>query len=107
MWQVNKGGKFSTLAEAQDYAAHLRLGGYEGWRLPTMEESLGLLQIIFWKQNGDCRMDSQGDYWTASSDGQASLGHWEDYLLCGSEFKYVRSLKSKGYVRAIRSMMTY
>lgn len=102
MWQVAKGGAFSTLEEAQEYAANLRLGGYDGWRLPTTEESLNLMQIFFWKQNGDCSMNSIGDFWTVSSDGQASLGHWEDYLLCGPEFKYVKSLKQKGYVRTIR-----
>lgn len=102
MWQVAKGGMFSTIEEAQEYVANLQLGGHDDWRLPTTEESLKLMQLFFWKQNGDCSMNSQGDFWTVSSAGKGSLGHWEDYPLCGSEFKYVKSLKTKGYVRAIR-----
>lgn len=102
MWQAGRGGIFSTMEAARDYAANLQLGGYDDWRLPTREESLNLVQIFFWKQNGDCAMNSQGDFWTVFSDRQASLGHWEDYLLCGPEFKYVKSVKTGGYVRAIR-----
>lgn len=102
MWQVAKGGVFTTIDEAREYVANLRLGGYDDWRLPTTEEALNLMQLFFWKQNGDCSMNNTGDYWTVSGGRQPSLGHWEDYMLCGPEFKYVKSVKTGGYARAIR-----
>ena len=35
----NTGSKaYLTYEEAKKYAAELRLGGYEDWRVPTMEE---------------------------------------------------------------------
>lgn len=101
MWQIERGGKFSSLKEAEQYAVNLQLGGYDDWRLPTKTELFDLYYIFFWKNNGDCSMKRTGEYW-AFGKGRATLGHWETYLLCAPNHKYVKSLDTKGYVRAVR-----
>lgn len=102
MWQVERGGKFFSPGDARRYAEDLSLGGFNDWRLPTREEMLSLYTIFFYAKEGNCAMKSGRDYWTLSEGGESALGHWEDYLLCGPEFKFVESLKAQGYVRAVR-----
>jgi hypothetical protein len=46
-------------------------------------------------------MKRTGQYW-AFGEGRATLGHWETYLLCAPNHKYVKSPGTKGYVRAVR-----
>lgn len=102
MWQFVKEGPFSSLKEAQKYAEELRLGGYGDWRLPTKSELFDLFYMHYWKNDGTCVMNYKGEFWTVSKDQEPSLGHWEDDLLCGPEFKFVDSIKEVGFVRAIR-----
>ena len=102
MWQENKAGPFDSRAESEQYAADLKLGGHEDWRLPTTHELYNLFQMCFWKKNGDCVMDHRGEYWTVSVEQEPVLGHWESYMVCSPEFKYVKAIKHEGYVRAIR-----
>ncbi|MDH3328865.1 MAG: DUF1566 domain-containing protein [Desulfobulbaceae bacterium] len=102
MWQVERGGSFSSLQEAEQYAANMKIGGHNDWRLPTRAELYDLHDIFFWEKNGNCTMNTTGDFWTASEKGEKPLGHWETYYLCGPEFKYSESLGSDGYVRAVR-----
>ncbi len=102
MWQKGKGGPFLTLQEAEQYAADLQLGGYNDWRLPSKEELFHLYHVFFWKKNNNCDLNQSGEFWSVAKDGRSSLGHWETYFLCDPEFNYVKSLKTSGYVRAIR-----
>lgn len=102
MWQVDKKGGFSSLSEAERYAADLQLGGYNDWRLPTKEELFNLSHIFFWKRNNDCVMNRRGEYWTVSQKHEASLGHWEIDFACGPEYNYFKSIQPKGNVRAVR-----
>jgi len=102
LWQVDKEGPFASKAEAEQYAADLKLGGHNDWRLPTTHELYNLFQMCYWKNNGDCIMDHRGEYWTVSEEKESVLGHWETYMVCSPEFKYVRAIKPNGYVRAIR-----
>ncbi|WP_028585567.1 Lcl domain-containing protein [Desulfogranum mediterraneum] len=102
MWQLERGGPFSSLQEAEQYAAQLQLGGYDDWRLPANEELLQLFRLSFWKKNQGCELKQSGEFWSVSRAGKASLGHWESYILCDPEFRYVNALKTSGYVRAIR-----
>ena len=102
MWQFVKEGPFSSLDEAERYAAELRLGGYGDWRLPTKSELFELFYIHYWKNDGTCVMNHRGEFWMVSKNQEPSLGHWEDDLLCGPEFKFVESIKQNGFVRAIR-----
>ncbi|WP_028580182.1 Lcl domain-containing protein [Desulfogranum japonicum] len=102
MWQTDKGGPFSSLQEAQLYAEALQLGGYDDWRLPSTEEMFQLFHLSFWQQNTQCNLNQNGEFWSISKDGKAQIGHWETYILCDPEFTYVKTVKPKGYVRAIR-----
>lgn len=102
MWLFVKEGPFSSLDEAERYAADLRLGGYGDWRLPTKLEFFDLFYIHYWKNDGTCVMNHKGEFRMVSKNQEPSLGHWEDYLLCGPEFKFVESIKQDGFVRAIR-----
>ena len=72
------------------------------WRLPTKSELFELFYIHYWKNDGTCVMNHKGEFWMVSKNQEPSLGHWEDDLLCGPEFKFVESIKRNGFVRAIR-----
>ena len=102
MWQVGKGGVFESPEEAVHYAANLNLAGYDDWRLPTREEMFGLYTIFYWEKNGSCAMNRKGNFWSLSEEGELLLGHWETYFLCAPEHKYVKSLATRGLVRAVR-----
>ena len=102
MWQVERGGKFHSSQEAQQYVANLRLGGHSDWRMPTQAELFDLYYIYFWHNNGDCDLENKGNYWAMDDQGNPTVGHWETYYLCGPNFKYNESLRRKGYVRAVR-----
>ncbi len=101
MWLKKRGGLFSSFQEAEQYAAQLRSGGYDDWRLPTKKELFNLHYIFYWKKNGDCTIKRSGEYW-ALAEGEPTLGHWETYILCAPNYRYVESPGTKGYVRAIR-----
>lgn len=101
MWQIKRGGKFSSFQEAKQYAENLKLGGYDDWRLPTKQELFSLHFIVYWKKNGNCKLKYPGEYFILDED-EVSLGHWQTYILCEPNFKYVQSLGTKGFVRAVR-----
>lgn len=102
MWQIAKEGVFNSPEEARQYAETLSIGGYDDWRLPTRDELFDLYCIFFWERNGNCTMNRNGNFWSMSEVGVPLLGHWETYFLCAPEHKYVRSLGTRGYVRAVR-----
>ena len=102
MWAFSKEGPFSSLEEAYQYVSELELGGYDDWRLPTKSELFNLFYLNYWKNDTNCVMNHKGDFWTVSKNQVSSVGHWEDYLLCGPNYKFVASFKGSGYVRAIR-----
>lgn len=101
-WQVERQGPFSSHQEATRYVHNLQLAGYADWRLPTTSELFYLYYTFFWKKNGTCSLNLEGEYWSTDNKGQISLGHWETFILCDPEFKYVDSLRAEGFVRAIR-----
>ena len=102
MWQLSKEGPFVSSEKAERYAAGLNLGGYDDWRLPTKSELFDLFYMHYWQNDGNCVMNYKGEFWAVSRDHESSLGHWEDDLLCGPEFKFVDSIKDHGFVRAVR-----
>lgn len=102
MWQLDKGKKFTSLDEAERYAAGLQLGGYNDWRVPTRDEYYQLHNIFLYGKDNDCAMNFNGDFWSASEGKEPPLGHWEAYFLCGTELRYVESHGTEGYVRAVR-----
>ena len=101
MWQVERVGKFSSVHEAKRYAENLELGGHDDWRLPTKTELFDLHYKFFWKKNGNCNLKQAGEYFIVDDD-ESSLGHWETYFLCDPNYKYVKALGTKGFVRAVR-----
>ena len=56
MWHTERNGVFPSFEEAEQYAADLRAGGYDDWRLPTQDELFNLHYIFFWKKNGSKKM---------------------------------------------------
>lgn len=102
MWQFKKKGPFSSREAAEHYASELKIGGYDDWRLPGISELFDIFYMHYFQNHGDCEMNHRGDFWSLTKDKEPSLGHWEDYLLCGPEFKFVDSMKDYGFVRAIR-----
>ncbi len=102
MWQVIKGGPFSSQREADEYVENLELGGYSDWRLPTEDELFNLHYIYFWEKNGACVMNRKGEYWTAADGREPTPGHWKTYFLCSPEHQFVHSPGKRGYVRAVR-----
>jgi len=78
------------------------LGGYDDWLLPTKSELFSLFYMHYWNNDGDCEMNHKGEFWVFSKGQEPALGQCEDYFLCGPEFKFVKSIKEYGFVRAIR-----
>lgn len=102
MWQLGRGGEFFSLDEAKSYADSLQLGGYNDWRVPTWDEYFQLNNIFLLKNNNDCVMDFEGDFWSVPEGIEPTLGHWEIYFLCGDELRYKESYRGVGFVRAVR-----
>ena len=101
MWQVGTSRKIKSLAEAKNYAANLKEGGYDDWRLPTVSELYDLYIIFDLHQNGDCQLKVEGTYWSDEPDLQGRVGTWELDDNCDPERQYIP--KKKGQVRAVRS----
>lgn len=100
MWQIKVSEKFSTLAEAKQYADNLQLGGFDDWRLPTRDECLYLAELLLIDKTG-CPLDMRRAHWIQDPEGAGQSGRWEDYPMCGGpEFRWTQG--KKGSVRAVR-----
>ena len=101
MWQFEKGSVATSLEDAEQYARTLRLGGYNDWRLPTVNELYDLNYLFDLFQNGDCTLDRKGSYWSSEKDGKGKAGAWEiGATQCDPSREY--SPANRGYVRAVR-----
>ena len=100
MWQIEKSGTISSLQEAEEYVAALRLAGYRDWRLPTIDELYDLNYLIDLFQNGDCALDRKGNYWSGAKDGEGQAGAWKISDQCDPVRGYVPG--SRGFIRAVR-----
>ncbi len=99
MWQVARTEVFDSPQQVLAYVHNLKLGDYDGWRLPTREELYGLCFLFELPQQGDCPLNLHGSYW--SRNGKMEAGAWEAYPLCGgSELRYFK--RESGRVRAVR-----
>ncbi len=103
-WQQSGSEDQMSYEKAKSYIAGLtrnNFGGYNDWRLPTLEETMSLMERE--KQNGDLYIDpafdrKQGWIWTA--DTESAIVAWVvnfAYGICLS-----RSVDDSRYVRAVR-----
>ena len=100
MWQKERTKSFPSIEEARRYAADLKLGGYDDWRLPTIYELYDLNFLKDIHVASSCDMELQGNFWSDEKDGEGMVGAWEISDQCDPSRRYAKS--RKGYVRAIR-----
>ena len=103
MWQRHTSEKSFNLAEAKQYAAKLRLGGYEDWRVPTKEELLNIVDRTRTNPAIDIEVfpNTPSEYfWTVSPDAYSSSYAWIVYFSYGSSNDY--GVSYNGRVRCVR-----
>jgi len=119
MWQRVGSGKPQTHADAIAYIKTLnaaKSGGFDDWRLPTLEEAMSLMTSPEHGQGGqivtadisqkgvyhiDKSLDISGAYFIWTADLESSTRAWVVYYLdgvCAPE-----SLQFNSYVRAVRA----
>ncbi len=101
MWQVGTSRSLKSLDQAKNYTEQLKDGGYDDWRLPSVTELYELYMIFDLHQNGDCKLQVEGTYWSDEADLEGRVGTWELDDNCDPERQYIP--KDKGKVRAVRS----
>ncbi len=101
MWQVGSSRSLKSLDDAKKYTQSLQEGGYDDWRLPSVTELYGLYMIFDLHQNGNCKLEVEGTYWSDEADLEGRVGTWELDDNCDPERQYIP--KDKGKVRAVRS----
>ena len=101
MWQIGKGPMATSLEEAEQYTRSLELGGYNDWRLPTVNELYDLNYLFDLFLVGNCTLDRKGSYWSSEKNGAGNAGAWEiGASQCDPSREY--SPATMGYVRAVR-----
>lgn len=98
MWQMRKSKRFKNASSVHQYLEELNKGEYQDWRLPTQEELSTLVSYFDLKENGNVRIQFEGNYWIENQEVQA--GAWEIGDQCGPSRTFY--VKKAGYVRAIR-----
>jgi hypothetical protein len=89
---------------AKQYCQDLRLGGYSGWRLPSVYELVSLIDNT--KEfpaaiNGIRNIYDQAGYWTSTTDISYSDVGWGVYFGDGSTF--LRGKGDSSYIRCVRA----
>ena len=101
MWQTGRSRKINDGQRAEQYAANLKTGGFNDWRLPTQGEFYTLHILFFLKKNGVCRMKHKGSYWSENPGLPPRPGRWASpYYTCGLNFDFEET--KSGFVRAVR-----
>lgn len=101
MWQMDRSRTINSIEDARQYAAGVKLGGHDDWRLPTVYELYNFINLkddIHVASSCDIKLD--GSFWSDEHDGEGMVGAWEVGTHCGPSRKY--AAKTKGFVRAIR-----
>jgi hypothetical protein len=87
MWQQSGSSNYLTYAEAEKYIRDLnnqRFGGYNDWRLPTLEEAMSLMEP---KKHDDLFLDPVFDHkqwWIWTADKSSASSAWCVYFGLGS-----------------------
>jgi len=122
MWE--KETRDMSWYEAMEYAENLRLGGYDDWRLPTIEELAEVVELCggtltsvedddwksIWDENEDnetyqsnyeARGFASNDYWSSTTVAGFSSYAWNVYFYDGSQYGNYKS--DSYYVRCVRA----
>jgi hypothetical protein len=107
MWQQGGSPKTMNYAAAQAYVKKLneeRFGGYNDWRLPTLEEGASLLEPS--KRNGDLYIDPVFDpkqrwIWTSDPTSEGSAAVW--YVTFYHGYVYWYDTDDDYFVRVCRA----
>jgi hypothetical protein len=100
MWQMERTRSIYSIEDARQYAADLKLGGHDDWRLPTIYELYNLIFLKDLHVGNSCDMQLDGNFWSDEHNGEGMVGAWEISDQCDPSRTY--SEATKGYVRAIR-----
>lgn len=100
VWQQARSKRLHSIGEAQDYVNNVSLGGYDDWRLPTVAELYDLNLFFDIHENGNCEINTKGNYWSDEPDAEGRVGSWEMDENCDPERQYIP--KQAGRVRVIR-----
>lgn len=116
MWEKETVEEEMDWYEAMEYAENLRLGGYDDWRLPTMEELQAVITFCggvighYSNNRNDNTYQSSykekgfstGEYWSSSAGESDSDGSSEDNIV---DFYYgsVSYTCYDAYVRCVRA----
>lgn len=100
MWQMERVRSIKSIEDARQYAADLKLGGHDDWRLPTVYELYNLNFLKDIHVASSCDMELDGNFWSDEHDGEGMVGAWEIGDQCDISRRYAKA--TKGYVRAIR-----
>jgi formylglycine-generating enzyme required for sulfatase activity len=96
-WQNEDDGVERDFEEARAYCRRLSLGGFTGWRLPTLLEFQALTKeakVASLKVNTYYNTETGADYWTATIGPQRNVAHIGDGT--------TMFLRNKYCVRAVR-----
>jgi len=122
MWE--EGSREMNWHQAMNYANNLRLGGYDDWRLPTIDELKEVVRSCggtpmrygnkdyssIWAENRanipyqNC-LEKKGftnfRYWSSTTNANYREDAWDVYLGSGSVGSYYKN--NSGYVRCVRT----
>jgi Protein of unknown function (DUF1566) len=101
-WFVGPDTKKTFFADAHHFVWHLRAGGHEDWRLPTMKELKGIRQPGAGPKNLNPIFETTGDMiWSGD---RSIFGHTYIRLVNGSKGYDTRGLRKWGFrVFAVRN----
>lgn len=103
VWQKSGSETYITYPEAQEYIRQMNIGGNEGWRLPTVEEFISLLEPQ--KQSNELHINPifhKKQCWCWTADRRSPFSVWHVNFDRG----YFHHYEDRCYVRAVRSLST-
>ncbi|VAW97089.1 hypothetical protein MNBD_GAMMA22-230 [hydrothermal vent metagenome] len=105
-WQQSGSNKRLKYSELEKYINTLNsehFSGFSGWRLPSLEEAMSLLQAK--KNHLNLHIDPVFDskqWWIWTKDQMNAVQVWVVYYFDGTSFSYV-NITGSTFVRAVRS----
>ena len=100
MWQGETQEEM-TWDDAMEYAEDLSEGGYDDWRLPTIEELTTLIDYTQTLPATNIPNIRSSYYWSSTTSASSTSNAWGVYFYYGNVNGYVKS--DSLYVRCVRS----